>query len=671
MVLTPCLLFSAAVSGWVTYKDLYDVILNDGFEQKLEAVSTGVAAFIDGDTHLALSRPTRLTGIAADPSKPLLWGLDSANDRLVTIDVTNGGATPLDTVPVSGLSGLTYDAGNARLLSVRPATGELFAFAPSSVRPVLVGHVQPGARALAIDASGKHLVVAGPWGLRGYTLAGPKGAPTQTWTSETSVEAVAVSPRTGALYGLRGDGSVLVADSLGAPLREVGVLKSTDDEGDPGQLHEVRALAASPVAPTVFAAGRRLMEISLDDLTVEAERFRRGYRNENLPTYQEYVVPMRRIRDALDITYLYTQNLVPGDSIEYVIDSTPFGPDYSPIGSREALDTEADVRGMDALMERGSVYSSRIEYSPEWGLLKSAFAPILGHDGRSVGMVGTDISVSTIRDRTQLALAKVGLVTVVILFLGGLGSLAISLRLAGPLAALQEGATRVAAGRAGEPIELPRLRDLAALTSSFNEMTDTLTSLVDELHEETSRVESMRTRRHLARELARRAASADPLPDGVSVEWRGPSPHAPAPSGFAVVGEPQRPFTAVWLRPEGPDALAGLADREETALLARRAAEAEPASPEALLSALERLHDGEGFRFVVVDAVEGRVIVSAGSPVRAVLASEGGRERPVDLAPGQAFRVPSRSALSLVLGSPGAGDAHGPAWVLRMRGATA
>lgn len=668
-VLIPCLLFGAVVSGRITYRELYDIILNDGFEQKLEAVSTGVSAFIDGDAYRALNQPTSLTGIAADPSKPLLWGLDSAQDRLVTVDPTNGGATRLDTLPLSGVTGLVYDAGRARLMTVQPSTGALYAFSPSPAKPVLVGHVHAGAWALALDRSGTHLVVAGPWGLRGYDLQGRKAAPTPTWKMATAAEAVAVSPRNGDLYALQADGSLLVADSVGAPLRKSGVLTAGDEVADPAQLRHVRALAASPVAPTVFAAGRlRLMAIAPDDLTFEVERFRRGYRNEALPTYQKYVAPMRLVRNALDITYLYTQDLVAGDSIEYVIDSTPLGPDYSPIGSHEALDTQADVRGMTDLMEQGSVYSSAIEYSPEWGLLKSAFAPIFDHAGHAVGMVGTDISVSTIRDRTQLALAKVGLVTVVILFLGGLGSVAISLRLTGPLLAVQEGATRVAAGRAGEPIEPPRLRDLAALTTSFNEMTGTLTALVNGLQEETREVESMRTRRHLVRELEMRATLTDVLPEGVSLEWVGEA--LPAPSGYAIVGRPKRPLMVVWLRPAGDDGFAALADREEIGLVARRAAEAAPDAPDEVLSMLERFADGERSVFVVADLATGTVLASSPDPLPATLASKDDAERPLEVHR-EPCQVPAASRLTLFVGvEPPSGDeeAVGPGWVLRLDG---
>ncbi len=669
-VLIPCLLLGAVVSGRITYRELYDIILNDGFEQKLEAVSTGVAAFINGDAYRALNQPTSIAGLAADPSKPLLWGLDSAQSRLVTVDPTNGGATPLDTLPLSGVTGLVYDVGRTRLMAVRPSTGELFAFGPVDPRPVLVGHVHPGARALALDSSGTHLVVAGPWGLRGYDLQGRNGVPTPTWKMATAAEAIAVSPRNGDLYALQADGTLLVADSAGAPLRKAGVLTPGDDEGDPSQLGRVRALAASPVAPTVFAAGRRLIAIAPDDLTFEVERFRRGYRNAALPTYQKYVAPMRLIRDALNITYLYTQDLVPGDSIEYVIDSTPLGPDYSPIGSHEALDTQADVRGMTDLMEQGSVYSSRIEYSPEWGLLKSAFAPIFDHADHAVGMVGTDISVTTIRDRTQLALAKVGLVTVLILFLGGLGSVAISLRLTGPLAAVQEGATRVAAGRAGTRIDPPRLRDLATLTTSFNEMTGTLAALVNGLQEETREVESMRTRRHLVRELQMRAASPDALPDRISLEWTGETSAAPATSGYAVVGRSEHPLLVVWTRAADDDDFTALADREEIGLVARRAAEAAPDEPGRLLSMLERFEDGGGSVFVVVDVPTGDVLASSSVPLRASLSSETSEERALDVGR-EPLRVPAGSVLTLFVGGDRgiAGEERSRSgWVLRVHG---
>ena len=670
-VLIPCLLFSAALAGWITYRDLYRVILNHGFEQKLVAVSTGVAAFIDGDVHLELSRASRVTAMAGDPTQPVLWAVDVANDRMVIVDLVTGGATGLGPLPVPGIGGLAYNVPAGRLLAVVKETGRLVAFVPGFSEVLDVGAIEAGAHDLALAPDAEHLVAAGPWGLRGYARS-PDGPFAEAWATSDSVLGVTIDPETGALFALQTGGRLMRADVPGQALVPVGVLDLGDEEAYPGQLDEVRSLASSPLTHTLFGSAARLVAISPEDGTFSVERFRRGYRDPGVLAYRGYVEPMRRIRAALDITYLYTQNVARGDSIQYIVDSTP-GEDHSPIGAREALETDTDIRGLADVMDRGLVYSSGIEDSEEWGLLKSAYAPIVGDEGVPVGMVGTDISVSTIQDRTQIALAKVGLVTVVILFLGGLGSVAISLRLTGPLAAVQEGASRVAAGRMGKPIDPPRLRDLAALTTSFNEMTRTLTSSVDELREETHRVESMRTRRHLAQELATRITGGDRLPPGVVItggEGAGGHGGVPALARTTMVGQPSRGLVLAWLRPVSGDPLTVLAEREEMALLAGRILEAEGGDPSRLLTHLGRLWNVKDAALVLVDASARTVTAADGPPVRGTLRRVGGAEEAATLRPHQPLVVPEDASWSVEVPAD-AGEVASGGWSLKVREARA
>lgn len=660
-VLIPCLLFSAALAGWVTYRDLYRVILNHGFERKLLAVSTAVAAFVDGGDHLELSRLSRVTGVAADPERPVLWGLDTLNRRLVTVDLATGGANDAGPLPFPEASALAFDALSGRLVTVTPA-GELVAFEPGRPESVPLGSIEAGAHSLALDGTGTRLVTAGPWGIRGYVRGSASAPFTSVWSSPERALAVAVSPTTGTVFALLESGALLTADTVGGALTAVGVPRAED--GDPAVLGQVRGLAASSLTTTLFGtAERRLVGLSPEEGTFHQERFRRGYRSEGDPRYQRYVQPMRRIRSTLDITYLYTQNLTPGDSVQYIVDSTP-GEAHSPIGGREALETESDIRGLAAVMDRGVVYSSGIENSEEWGLLKSAYAPILGPQGTPVGMAGTDISVSTIQDRTQLALAKVGLVTVVILFLGGLGSVAISHRLTGPLAAVQEGASKVAAGHVGRPLEPPRLQELADLTTSFNEMTETLTSSVSELKDEIRRVSATRVRRHIVQELAGRMAAREPLPEGLEVHAPDLPASVPATARLAVAARVGGPVVAASLRPLDGDPLALLAEREELAVLLRRLAAGGDTGVEELMERLARLW-GVGEPLLLVAA--GDVVAAPGTEVGAVLETEGAAAPPRTLPGGRVYRVPAGGRLLVAV--PGVGeDGRGGAWTLEVRG---
>lgn len=646
-VLIPCLLFCAAVSGWVTYRTLYRIILEDGFEEKLVAVSSGVAALSDPAVHQALRRSVRVTALAGDPDRPVLWGLDRLGLGLVTVDLVEGSAEDAGGPPLDGMAGLTWDPRTRRLLTADPATGEVFGFERDAVVLTPAFVIDPGARALAMDETGTHLVASGPWGVRGYRVAAD-GAVTTAWTLDRQVQGLTISPRNGAVLALDATGHLLVADSVGAPFRVLGLPEPTDEEAHAGQLIGVEAVGMSPLHPTIYAARERLMAISPGSMSFTVADFRRGYRDQSSALYTTHVEPLRRIRSALDLTYLYTQDVVPGDSIQYVLDGTPLGDDHSPIGTREAMDSQVDVEGLNDVIERGLVYPTAIEDSEEWGLLKSAYVPILDDRGVPVGMVGTDISVTTIRHRTQLALAKVGLVTVVVLFLGGLGSVAISLRLTGPLAAVQAGASRVAAGRVGEPLEPPRLRDLAALTTSFNEMTRTLTSSMDELREESKRVEGMRGRRFLSQELDEVVAEHRTLPPEVRVD--GPDG---GPLEMLRLRAGAGRYAVAWRPRAGIASFEGLAERAEVVALADRAARRHP-DGHAVFAELTRFWRAEE-PLMLVDLESGRVWATGTTGVEASLenGSRGGPVRfeaaAVEIPPGGELVVRSAAAPAFVL----------------------
>ena len=660
LVLVPCLLLSAVLSGWITYRDLYRVILNDGFEMKLDAVSTGVAAFVDGSDHDELSRPRQIAGLAADPTSPILWGIETGRSELVTVDMVSGSALRAGPLPSDDLVGLAYDVPSARLIANRPATGELVAFTPGQSDWTPAGQIAAGAHDLAISADGLSLVAAGPWGLRGYTR-GPSGLQ-QSWSMDRQVLGVSMSPRSGQLFVLDPPGTLSVAASPGAAFEEAGALSPLDEYTDPTEIRAITALTSSALTPKLFGAASQLLALDPDELTADVEEFRRGYRDQSGEIYMRYVEPMRRIRAALDITYLYTQNLVSGDSIQYILDSTPLGDDHSPIGTREALESVADIDGLNDVASQGEVYSSGIEDSEDWGLLKSAYAPIRALSGDISGMVGTDISVSTIQDRTQIALAKVGLVTIVVLFLGGLGSILISLRLTGPLAAVQEGASRVAAGRMGQPIEPPRLRDLAALTTSFNEMTRTLTSAVDELSEETARVELMRTRRHLVHELATRVRRGTPLPAGMTASAVDGSADSRLPARVIVVGPRDHPLV-VATTTEWSDPLDALAEREELAVLCARIAEDRGPDPLALAEGLARYRSPDEGSLLIIQPTARSIWTVGEQPIQGTLKGPDG-ERPVQVASGEALEVDLDSGVTFELGADL--PTGGRNWLLRL-----
>jgi len=200
--------------------------------------------------------------------------------------------------------------------------------------------------------------------------------------------------------------------------------------------------------------------------------------------YLRNVEPMRRIRRELGLTYLYSQVLGGPKDVVYVLDATE-GEEHSTIGSEDEL-TPDTRRGLTRTTTDGAIYVSPIEFQEQWGLLKTAAAPIRARDGRIVATAGADVNISVIEVATQNALLASALIGVASLLASALVTLLIVRWVALPIEELKAEALRLAAGdrappaQAASPREVARLRtaltDLAAdlITSMRAAWTDTL-----------------------------------------------------------------------------------------------------------------------------------------------------------------------------------------------------
>jgi hypothetical protein len=195
---------------------------------------------------------------------------------------------------------------------------------------------------------------------------------------------------------------------------------------------------------------------------------------EHSPEYLRAVVPMRRIRNELDITYLYTQVLGGKKDIIYVLDSTE-GDEHSQIGSEDDLPKET-LAGVRRAQTRGSIHLSPIEYQEQWGLLKTAAAPLRGAHGRIVATAGADVNVSLIRTATQNALFTSVVIGMASLLACTLVILMIVRSIAQPLDRLRQEALRIAGGDHRPLAAFPAPSDIADLRDALAESTSAMTS---------------------------------------------------------------------------------------------------------------------------------------------------------------------------------------------------
>ncbi len=194
---------------------------------------------------------------------------------------------------------------------------------------------------------------------------------------------------------------------------------------------------------------------------------------EQSPAYLHAVGPMRRIRKDLDITYLYTQVLGGPEDILYVLDANQ-DENHSPIGAADGLPPET-LAGIKRAQAKGSVHLSPIEFQKQWGLLKTAAAPVRGADGRYVATAGADVNVSLIRVATQNALFTSVVIGMASLLACALIILTIVRRVAQPLDKLRQEALRVAGGDHRPIGSFPAPRDIAGLQGALAQSTSAMT----------------------------------------------------------------------------------------------------------------------------------------------------------------------------------------------------
>ncbi len=188
--------------------------------------------------------------------------------------------------------------------------------------------------------------------------------------------------------------------------------------------------------------------------------------------YLQNVIPIRQIRSKLDLTYLYTQAAGGSQDVTYILDGSE-GDDHSPIGSEDDL-PDMTMKGLNNTEAGKEIYVSPIEYQEQWGLLKTALAPVYGSDGQITATAGADVNISVIQVATQNTLFASALIGIGSILACLLVALMIVRRVAGPIETLKDDALKFAAGdgheslRAAAPREVSGLRDaLAALAEKM------------------------------------------------------------------------------------------------------------------------------------------------------------------------------------------------------------
>jgi len=220
---------------------------------------------------------------------------------------------------------------------------------------------------------------------------------------------------------------------------------------------------------TTSALTGALIDPADHDFLIRAAQVRAPAENvEAMPQYKRNVEPMRRIRRELGLTYLYSQVLGGLKDVIYVLDATE-GDEHSPIGSEDELTAETRT-GLRRTTTDGTIYVSPIEFQEQWGLLKTAAAPIWARDGRISATAGADVNISVIEVATQNALFASALIGVASLVASALVTFLIVRWVALPIEGLKADALRIAAGDRAPPAKLRGPREVSRLREALADL---------------------------------------------------------------------------------------------------------------------------------------------------------------------------------------------------------
>jgi hypothetical protein len=228
---------------------------------------------------------------------------------------------------------------------------------------------------------------------------------------------------------------------------------------------------------TTSALVGALIDPADHDFLITAARVRAPSESvEEMPQYVRNVAPMQRVRRELGLTYLYSQVLGGTKDVIYVLDATE-GEEHSTIGSEDELTAETRA-GLKRATADGTIYVSPIEFQEQWGLLKTAAAPVRAKDGKIVATAGADVNISVIEVATQNALFASALIGVASLLASALVTLLIVRWVATPIVGLKSEALRIAAGDRAPPADTAAPREVTRLRAALADLATHLVALM-------------------------------------------------------------------------------------------------------------------------------------------------------------------------------------------------
>ena len=467
----PAILLVVIIMASVLYSDLYNTILN-GFDRKLFALGSSVASFIDGEEHQSVSEMMQFRGIAYRQDK--LYANTFTGVHLLEIDPVSGNIRRLpNEIGYEAINGLTYVPKKDRLYGVVFESKELIEINPSSGQGRLVGVLEHDVFGIAysqdlgmVGSTFDELVEIDHEKATSSVIGPLEVLEIQGLTFHQN-KLIAMDTETSTLYeiNLKDASSKKMIDIIhpnGEPIL-FGSFGITSDGTD-----------------LYLATTTPIFQVSSKGIATKINIADSQWRRLN-DIYAKYVVPMIKIKNETDATFLYTALLKnQAEQIYYNIDSTQ-SPIHSFVGYTDP-DPAAD--GVKDVWLKGEPFLSEITFWEEWGLLKSSYIPIKSKSGKVRGYAGADVNIDVINRKTKEMLFLIVIAGLLAIFLGILISLTMTRTLTQPIEILKRVALEIASGSFGLSVPKSNITEIEELSQSFNSLSNSLESKISSLSEE-------------------------------------------------------------------------------------------------------------------------------------------------------------------------------------------
>lgn len=505
VILLPSIGTLAVIYSLATYRGLDGIVLT-GFDRKLKAVCTITAALIEPSDHKALMETPDVVGLSTRTDQAGLWAL-RRDGEIFVVNPATGFASPSQGRAPSPFTLIVADslpgATPVSLLLIDQNTGLIARYHPGSTTPEPLRQIPPPIRTIATDPT------SGTWWTIGDELRRidlPTGTSVLLGSAPKGVSSLTYDPDRQTLWGLDNQGSILLAldPTTGKPTNRIKLQFDPADESgfvDADRPVSLRAIGYDAASGSLFATADSLLRIDPETGLVSIGDLISAFGREQSPIYLRYVAAMRSLHNFADTKYLYTQRLDDQSHITYGLDAT-IGVGHTPLLYLDTLPQDS-IDGVANLLENGTPYISDIQEWDQWGLLKSAYAPIFDPDSGTVfAMAGADIDISAIRFETHRALVVTIGAGIALMIAAGAYSLIISRQLTDPLNAIREGALRAAAGHYRQKLSVARPQELRDLALGFSASTVS----IDELIQSSARQAEHRRHKHAEAALDTRLA---------------------------------------------------------------------------------------------------------------------------------------------------------------------